>query len=120
MPRLEEVLERQLQDPEVRAYWERTALARAVANAVIAYRSAHSLSQRALAERLGWKPSQVARLEMGEHNPSMDTLAYLAKALGLRFAMEIGPSGRRVRNRRSDTVEDITTAQGSRILVRAG
>ena len=91
-----------------------------MANAVIAYRSARSLSQRALAERLGWKPSQVARLEMGEHNPSMETLAYLAKALGLRFAMEVGPSGRRVRRRRSDAVEDITTAQGSRILVRAG
>ena len=51
---------------------------------------------------------------------SLDTLAYLAKALGLRFALEIGPSGRRMRNRRSDAVEDITTAQGSRILVRAG
>jgi hypothetical protein len=50
----------------------------------------------------------------------METLAYLAKALGLRFAMEVGPSGRRVRRRRSDAVEDITTAQGSRILVRAG
>lgn len=120
MPRFEEVLDRQLQDPELRAYWERTALARAVANAVIAYRSAHALSQRALAEQLGWKPSQVARLEMGEHHPSMETLAHLATRLGLRFAMEIGPAGRSTRRRQSETVEDITTLEGNRILVRAG
>lgn len=119
MPRLGEVLERQLQDPEMREYWERTALARAVANAVIRYRIDHSLSQRALAEKLGWKPSQVARLELGEHNPGMETLAHLAQRLGLRFRLEVGPTGRGHR-RRDEAVEEVTTAGGGHILVRAG
>lgn len=120
MPRLNEVLERQLQDPEMREYWERTALARAVANAVIRYRTEHELSQRALAETLGWKPSQVARLELGEHNPGMETLTHLAQRLGLRFRMDIGPAARRGRGRPADAVEEITTTGGGHILVRAG
>ena len=119
MPRLGEVLERQLQDAETREYWERTALARAVANAVIRYRAEHSLSQRALASDLGWKPSQVARLELGEHNPAMETLAHLAERLGLRFRLEIGPAGKG-RSRRARAIEEVTTAEGGHILVSAG
>lgn len=48
--------------------WERTALARAVAARVIAYRAEHGLSQTALAGRLGMTQPALARLESGEHN----------------------------------------------------
>lgn len=119
MARFDEVLESQLGDVEVRAYWERTALARAVANAVVQYRTAHSMSQRALAAELGWKPSQVARLELGEHNPSMETLSHLTTRLGLRFSFDIRPAGPAHRMA-TGTVEDITTRDGNHILVRAG
>ena len=64
-----EVLAEMLQDPEFRAEWERTALARAVAEAVIRYRAEHGLSQTALAGMLGWRQPVVARLEAAEHNP---------------------------------------------------
>ena len=40
-------------DPVFRREWERTARAREVAVAIIAYRAAHKLSQRALADKLG-------------------------------------------------------------------
>jgi DNA-binding XRE family transcriptional regulator len=84
--RLDDVIaERCASDPEFRDYWERTALARAVAIAVIRYRSEHELSQRALARQLGMPYSQIARLEIGEHNPSIETLQRLAKGLGRRF-----------------------------------
>src|SRR5260370_24192863 len=69
-------------DPEFRVEWERTALARAVALVVVGYRAKHKLSQRKLAELLEWKPSQVARLELGEHNPSLDTLIFLSQRVG--------------------------------------
>jgi hypothetical protein len=49
-----EVLEDQLKDPEFREIWERTALARAVALRVAAYRAEHNLSQAALASR-SWR-----------------------------------------------------------------
>jgi DNA-binding XRE family transcriptional regulator len=68
-----EVLDDLLQDPEFRLEWGRTALARAVAEAVIRYRRERGLSQTALARLLGWSQPVVARLEAAEHNPSMDT-----------------------------------------------
>ncbi len=120
MPRFEQVLERHLQDSAFREYWERTAVARAVAHAVIAFRSKNGLSQRALAARLSWKPSQVARVELGEHNPSIDTLSHLARRLGVRFIVEVSPAGRRrVRPTKRDTVEEIEAPDGSHIRVLA-
>jgi len=69
-----EVLQRDLEDPEFRVEWERTALARAVALAVLRYRNNHQLSQRDLAHKLDWKQPAVARLESGEVNPALETL----------------------------------------------
>lgn len=86
-----QVLEEMLQDPVFRAEWERTALARAVAEAVIGYRAEHGLSQTGLARLLGWSQPVVARLEAAEHNPTMDTLLALARALGLRVHVDVGP-----------------------------
>jgi hypothetical protein len=62
----QEVLAEQLQDPKFRTEWERTALARAAAIAVIKYRTEQHLSQRALAKLLGWKQPAIAPLEIGE------------------------------------------------------
>jgi ribosome-binding protein aMBF1 (putative translation factor) len=86
-----EVLAEMLQDPQFRAEWERTALARAVAEAVIRYRAERGLSQTALARLLGWRQPVVARLEAAEHNPTMDTLLTLARKLGLRVQVDVGP-----------------------------
>ena len=80
-------------NPEFRAEWERTALARAVAIAVVKYRSEHALSQRKLAEHLGWKQPAVARLELGEYNPSFATLCELAQKLGMELVLDITPKG---------------------------
>jgi ribosome-binding protein aMBF1 (putative translation factor) len=85
------VAEELIRDPEFRREWERTALARELAVAIIAYRTAHKLSQRALAERLGWRPSVVSRLEAAEHNPSIETLVELSSKLGLRMRIEVTP-----------------------------
>jgi ribosome-binding protein aMBF1 (putative translation factor) len=87
-----EVLDDMLQDPEFRREWERTALARAVAEAVIRYRTEKGLSQAALAKQLGWTQSVVGRLEAAVHNPSMDTLVELSRALGLRVHVEVTPT----------------------------
>lgn len=70
--------ERFHENPVSRERWERTALARAVAIAVTRYRAAHGLSQRALAKQLGMPQPHIARLELGEHNPSVDMLQRLA------------------------------------------
>jgi DNA-binding XRE family transcriptional regulator len=94
LPTHEEVLAGHLDaDPDYRREWERTALARAVAVKVIAYRAEHGLSQTALAKRLGMSQPAVARLESGEHNPTFPMLLRISNALGIELAIDITPSG---------------------------
>jgi ribosome-binding protein aMBF1 (putative translation factor) len=85
------VAEELARDPKFRREWERTALARQVAVAIVAYRAAQKLSQRALADKLGWRPSVVSRLEAAEHNPSIETLVELSYKLGLKMRIEVTP-----------------------------
>lgn len=88
----EEIAAEELRDPRVRREYERTAFANAVAIRVIRYRAEHSLSQTALARQLGLRQPAVARLEAGEHEPSLATLARLARGLGIDFSIEITPT----------------------------
>ena len=91
----EEVLAAEFErDPGFQAEWERTALARAVSEQVIRYRSAHNLSQRAFAELLGVKQPFVVRLESGETNPQLETLVNISRATGIEFMISIGPATR--------------------------
>lgn len=78
-------------DPEYRAEWERTALARALAEAFIDFRVAHRMSQRALAARLAWRQSVVSRVEAAEHNPSMETLLEVSRKLGIHVNIDVTP-----------------------------
>lgn len=90
-----DVLEKELRDPEFRAEWERTALARAIASRVIAYRLENDLSQTALAERLGMKQPAVARLESGEHTPTIDTLLRIVSVLNIELVIDLVPAKRK-------------------------
>jgi DNA-binding transcriptional regulator YiaG len=66
----DDLLERDLQDPEFRAEWERLAAARAVAEMVAENRERKGLTQTALARAIGVRQPVVARIESGEHVPS--------------------------------------------------
>ncbi len=90
----EQVLAEELRDPDFRREWDRTAIARAVALKVLAYRTEHGLSQRELAQKLGMTQPQLARLEAGGHNPTIDTLARLAQTLDIEFAIDVHPRQR--------------------------
>ncbi len=99
--------ERFRKDPATREHWDRTALARAVAIAVIRYRAEHGLSQRALAKQLGMPQPHIARLELGEHNPSVDTLQRLAQGLGRCFIVAVAPA---------DRAEELALPPGAQVL----
>lgn len=89
--------ERLRDDPEFRAEWERTALARAIAVAIVRFRADRGLSQRALASVLRMTQPQVARLERGDVNPSMDTLVRVAAGLGIELTINVTPANRKPR-----------------------
>ncbi len=93
----DELIAQEMADPAFRAEWERTALARAVALRLVRYRSERDLSQRALAELLDMKQPQVARLERGDVNPTLDTLLRLSGALGIEFTIDVRPTNRKAR-----------------------
>jgi transcriptional regulator with XRE-family HTH domain len=80
-------------DKEVRRELDRTALANAVAIEVIRYRADHGLSQTQLARKLEMHQSAIARLEAGDHEPSLSTLARLARELDIAFDIRITPEG---------------------------
>ena len=88
----------ELADPEIRREHERTALAHAVALRIIGYRVDHGLSQTALARLLGMHQPASARLEAGDHAPSLATLSRLARVLGLEFHIDITPDAFELRD----------------------
>jgi transcriptional regulator with XRE-family HTH domain len=90
-----DVLSEQLEDPEFRREWERTAVARAVSLRLLKYRRDHSLPQTALARKLGMKQPAVARLEAGDHTPRLETLLHISRTLGIEFLVNIAPGGGR-------------------------
>ncbi|HLZ10173.1 MAG TPA: helix-turn-helix transcriptional regulator [Chloroflexota bacterium] len=87
----EQVLDESLQDPKFRREWDRTSLARAVATRVVQYRAAHGLSQSGLARQLGTQQPAIARVEAGDHNPSLETLWRLSQGLKIQFHIDITP-----------------------------
>lgn len=123
--RAKDVLAKHLENPAFRAEWERLALARAVAIAVVGYRVKHQLTQAQLARRLGVRQPHVARLELGEHTPSIEMLQRLSRMLGLRFIVEVAPARKgSVKTaltlpRGVELVEEVV-AGGSRVRVATG
>ena len=76
-------------DPEVTAELARTAVANQLAILVIEYRVEHDLTQTALARKLGISQPAVARLEAGDHEPSVATLMRLARHLGITLRLQL-------------------------------
>jgi len=89
------VAEEQLADPSFKAEWQRLAPAREFAATLLRYRAEHKLSQRALAKKLGISQPRVVKLESGEHNPEIDTIINAVRSLGIEFALDVAPTGRR-------------------------
>jgi transcriptional regulator with XRE-family HTH domain len=76
---------------EVAAELARTSVANQLAILIIRYRVEHGLTQTALARQLGLKQPAVARLEAGDHEPSVATLARLANKLGITLRLDVEP-----------------------------
>jgi transcriptional regulator with XRE-family HTH domain len=99
-----------MQDPEYRREFERTRLANDVAIRVTQYRVRHGLSQAELARRLGTRQPNVARLESGEHEPTIATLSLLAQVLKQDFSVDIKPNRTRLR-RPAPTTRELASSR---------
>ena len=78
-----EIHEWDMHDVDYRREAERTQFANDVAIKVIHYRVSRGMSQAELARMIGMRQPNIARLESGEHEPSLSTLARLSSVLGV-------------------------------------
>ena len=76
-------------NPEVAAELARTAVANQLAILLVQHRIDHDLTQTALARMLGMSQPAVARLEAGDHEPSVATLMRLARHLGITLRLQL-------------------------------
>lgn len=94
----EQVHDRDVADPAYRDEYERTKVANDIAICVLRYRTEHNLTQTAFGRLVGMRQPHVARLEAGEHEPSLSTLIRLSGALGVDFTVDIRPGGAELRD----------------------
>lgn len=118
----EQILEEELQDPEFRAEWERLAPARAVALSVLGYRLDRGLTQTALGRLLGMPQSAIARLEAGDHLPTLPTLLRLAEALDVEILVTMAPPSQRGAGSAGEfpdarITEHVTTRRGASMTI---
>ena len=84
-----------LNDPEVKAEYERLGPVTALVGEMIEARQAAGLTQTEVASRMGTTQSVVARLENAPHMPTFDLIARYTAAIGRRLDVRLLPRGRR-------------------------
>lgn len=90
---------RRSRNPQYRAEHERLAAFEQLARLVIKYRSARNLSQKTLAKLIGTSDTAIARIESGQHRPSVETLRRIARAMDLELVIWFAPKSKPARPR---------------------
>lgn len=90
--RLLDKLPKMMEDPTFAAAWEKARDEFAIAREIIRTRVAAGMSQQKLAEKIGTTQSVIARLESGEHMPSVSTLKRVAEATHSKLHIELIPA----------------------------
>lgn len=101
-----------LADPEVRAEYDALNDEFDLARTVIALRAESGLTQRALAERVGIKQPQLARIEAGRQIPKLETLALLAEGAGYTVEVNFIPKTGKKRSRNIKPIK-VTPSESS-------
>ena len=91
MTEFEEFKQRVLMDPEVALEYERQHVEFVVARALIQARIRAHMTQLQVAERMHTSQGQVARLESGDHFPSIKSIQKYAQAVNTKITIEICP-----------------------------
>lgn len=89
---LAEIKSKLLEKPGVREEYERQTPEFAAARAIIAARVKAKLTQEQLAERMGVKQPQVAKMESGRRSVGVGTLQKVADATKQRIRLDLQPA----------------------------
>lgn len=77
----QEYLENQLKNPEIKKHYNEYGKQLEIAYMILELRKKENLSQVELAKKIGTTQSNVARMEAGEQNFTIDTLQKISSAL---------------------------------------
>lgn len=89
--RVDDYLQEQLKDPELKKEWDDIQPEMDVIRAMIDARIEQNLTQKDLAARTGIDQADISKLENGIRNPSLKLLKKLASGLGMRLKIEFVP-----------------------------
>lgn len=81
MDDLQKHINESLKDENFKKVWQESEELHQVAKQLISLRLERKLTQKELAEKIGTSQSAIARIENGEQNLSIQTLAKIAHAL---------------------------------------
>ncbi|MDR1572150.1 MAG: helix-turn-helix domain-containing protein [Clostridiales Family XIII bacterium] len=81
-------LNKQLENPEFAAEWERQRPEREYIKAIIAARTERNLTQKELAEKTGIRQSNISRIENGNCSSTIATLQQIADGVGKTLHIE--------------------------------
>lgn len=90
--RFEDFLKKQLEDQEFSDLWERSDPFFQAGDLLIRLRADLGLSQEDLAEKSGLKRPYISRVESGEANPTVGTLARILASVKFRLRLEAEPA----------------------------
>ena len=89
--RFDEYLEEQLKDPVIRKYYDEYGKQLEIAYQILQLRKKKGVSQSLLAKKIGTKQTNIARLESGQQNFTVETLQKIARALNRNLKIEFVP-----------------------------
>ena len=78
-------LKKQLKNPEFKEHYNQYGKQLEIAYQILHLRKKRGISQAQLAKKIGTKQSNIARMESGQQNFSVDILEKIAKALNLHL-----------------------------------
>ena len=84
----QDVLKKELKNPVFKKHYDEYGKQLEIAYQILQLRKKKKISQAQLAKKIGTKQSNVARIESGQQNLSVDTLDKIAGALG--YELKIG------------------------------
>ncbi len=86
-----DVKKRFLEDPEFRKEYEALGPEFELIESIIRRRTELKMTQKELADKLGTGQAVISRLESGNANPTLASLAEIAEALDAELSIELKP-----------------------------
>ncbi len=87
-PSFDKILAERLKDPEFKRYYDEYGRQLEIAYQILQLRKKKKMTQAELAKRIGTKQSNVARMETGQQNFTIDMLQKIASVLGKNLKVE--------------------------------